>query len=170
MARRRGSQSQPSSQRVSVPWATPGPGRCCGSVSSRTWCNCCNVQGGAGINPRERQRRITGGVTLHTAAAWRTDVTCPGRLTTRTLAGAGEDCWPDALGHCDRFPGHSVLRERMPATVVAAVANSRAATGASSGKRRRSHMAAPWLPSARECEIITAPNRTDRHIQRGGQV
>ena len=28
----------------------------------------------------------------------------------------------------------------------------------------------PWLPSARECEIITAPNRTDRHIQRGGQV
>ena len=23
----------------------------------------------------------------------------------------------------------------------------------------------PWLPSARECEIITAPNRTDRHIQ-----
>ena len=28
----------------------------------------------------------------------------------------------------------------------------------------------PWLPSARECEIITAPNRTDRHIQRGGQA
>jgi len=28
----------------------------------------------------------------------------------------------------------------------------------------------PWLPSARECEIITAPNRIDRRIQRGGQV
>ena len=26
------------------------------------------------------------------------------------------------------------------------------------------------LPSARECEIITVPNRTDRHIQRGGQL
>jgi hypothetical protein len=27
-----------------------------------------------------------------------------------------------------------------------------------------------WLPSAGECEIITVPNRDDRHIQRGGQL
>jgi hypothetical protein len=36
-------------------------------------CNCCKVQGGPGISPRESQRRTTGGVTLHTAAAWRTE-------------------------------------------------------------------------------------------------
>jgi hypothetical protein len=46
-----------------------------GSVSSRTWCNCCNVHGGSVISPRESQRRTTGGVTLHTEAAWRTEVT-----------------------------------------------------------------------------------------------
>jgi hypothetical protein len=31
-------------------------------------------------------RRMTGGATSHTAAAWRTEVTFSGRLTTRTLA------------------------------------------------------------------------------------
>jgi hypothetical protein len=30
---------------------------------------------------------MTGGVTMHTAAAWRTEVTCSGRLSTGTLAG-----------------------------------------------------------------------------------
>jgi hypothetical protein len=27
-----------------------------------------------------------------------------------------------------------------------------------------------WLPSARECEIITVPDRADPVIQRGGQM
>ena len=27
-----------------------------------------------------------------------------------------------------------------------------------------------WLPSARECEIITVPDRADPDIQRGGQM
>ena len=35
-----------------------------------------------------QRRRMTGGVTLHTAAAWRTVVTAPARLTSRTLAGS----------------------------------------------------------------------------------
>jgi hypothetical protein len=36
------------------------------------------------------------------------------------------------------------------------------------GSRRLDRMR--WLPSARVCEIITVPNRADRHIQRGGQT
>ena len=36
---------------------------------SRTSCSCSRVQGGAEIKPSERQRRTTGGVTLHAAAA-----------------------------------------------------------------------------------------------------
>jgi hypothetical protein len=35
----------------------------------------CLVQGGAGISPSESHRRTTGGDTLQTAAAWRTEVT-----------------------------------------------------------------------------------------------
>jgi hypothetical protein len=38
------------------------------------------------MSPRDSQRLITGGDTSHTAAAWRTEVICSGRLTTRTLA------------------------------------------------------------------------------------
>jgi hypothetical protein len=38
------------------------------------------------INPRKSHRRTTGGVTLQTAATWRTDVTSGGRRTRRTLA------------------------------------------------------------------------------------
>ena len=60
--------------------------RPCGSVWSRTSCSCSRVHGGSGSSPRDSQRRTTGGVTLHTAAAWRTEVTSSGRLTTRTLA------------------------------------------------------------------------------------
>jgi hypothetical protein len=62
------------------------PRRPWGSVSSRTRCNCCLVHGGSGIRPRESHRRTTGGVTLHIAAAWRTEVTISCRFTTRTLA------------------------------------------------------------------------------------
>ena len=51
-----------------------------------TSCNCRSVHGGPAISPRESQRRTTGGVTLHTAAAWRTEVIAPERLTIRTLA------------------------------------------------------------------------------------
>jgi hypothetical protein len=69
-------QSHPSSQRVSVPCAASGPRRRpSGSVSSRTLCSSCTVHGGRVISPRESHRRMTGGVTLHTAAAWRTEVT-----------------------------------------------------------------------------------------------
>jgi hypothetical protein len=86
-ASRHRSQSQPSSQRVRVPYAACGPRRRpWGSVSSRIWCNCCSVQGGPGSSPRESHRRTTGGVTLHMAAAWRIEVTSCGPLTTRTLA------------------------------------------------------------------------------------
>jgi len=31
-------------------------------------------------------------------------------------------------------------------------------------------IACAGCPSARECEIITVPDRADRHIQRGGQL
>ena len=41
--------------------------------------------GGSGSSPSESQRRTTGGVTLHAAAAWRTDV-INSSLTARTLA------------------------------------------------------------------------------------
>jgi hypothetical protein len=44
-----------------------------GSVSSRIWCNCWSVQRAPGISPRESHRRITAGVTLHAAAARRTE-------------------------------------------------------------------------------------------------
>ena len=44
------------------------------------------VHGGARSSPRESQRRTTGGEALHTAAAWRTEVTSSCRLTTRTVA------------------------------------------------------------------------------------
>jgi hypothetical protein len=39
------------------------------------------------INPRDSHRRTTGGVTLHTAAAWRIEVTRSASVITRTLTG-----------------------------------------------------------------------------------
>jgi hypothetical protein len=67
----------------------PGPRRrCSGSVSSQICCNCCSVQDSPAISPREsHHRRTTGGATLRIAAAWPTEVTCCGPVTTRTLAG-----------------------------------------------------------------------------------
>ncbi len=35
-----------------------------------------HFHGGPGISPRKSHRQTTGGVTLHTAAAWPTEVTC----------------------------------------------------------------------------------------------
>jgi hypothetical protein len=90
-ASRHPSQSHPSSQRVSVPCAVCGPRRRpCGSVISRTSYNWSTVHGGPGMSPSESQRRTTGGVTLHMAAAWRIEVTSCGPLTTRTLAARGD--------------------------------------------------------------------------------
>jgi hypothetical protein len=66
-----------------------------GSVSSRTWYNCCSVHGGSVIR-RESYRRTTCGVTLHTAAASRTEVTRSASLITRTLA-APACSWHDLV-------------------------------------------------------------------------
>jgi hypothetical protein len=84
-SRRHSAQLHPAFHLAMVPWVARVPRRLpCGSVSSRTWCSCCTVHGGGGISPSASHRRTTGADTLHTAAAWRIDVTgCS--LTNGTL-------------------------------------------------------------------------------------
>jgi len=77
------SPPDPSVHLINVPWAVWGPRR--RPLWSRTSCSCSRVHGGSGSSPSESQRRTTGGVTLHAAAAWRTDV-ISSSLTARTLA------------------------------------------------------------------------------------
>jgi hypothetical protein len=81
-------QLHPAFHLVMVPWDPRLPRRRpSGSVRSRTSKSCARVHGGSGISPRNSQRLTTGGETLHTAAAWRTEVT-GSSLTKRTLARA----------------------------------------------------------------------------------
>jgi hypothetical protein len=84
-------QLHPAFHLVMVPCAPRLPRRRpSGSVRSRTSNSCARVHGGPGINSRVSQRR-TGGDTLHTAAACRTEVRCSS-LTKRTLAAHHQVC------------------------------------------------------------------------------
>ena len=110
MARRHGSQSHPSSQRVRVLCTACGPRhRPSGSVRSRTSFNCSSVHGGAEIRPRESPQHHD-----------RCQAACCGRLavevTSASLTGTNANalCLPFGLPPVNKWRCAEVKRSSLP--------------------------------------------------------
>ena len=118
-------QLHPAFHLVMVPCAPRLPRRRpSGSVRSRTSKSCARVHGEAGISPSDSQRLTTGGDTLHTAAAWRTEV------TVSTGSWTFLSHLPDRSGSCGhQWPSETPRLADDPNTRVGAHARTRPLVG-----------------------------------------